>query len=121
MHPIHLGCSTSIGGQEFFKLLDPNPSNEQNKSDIELYFNCNYIRPGCFECYSKNDYKATWSEKLIRNMLPFELPEEIFEEVDFGAVEIFFFIESECDFLAKPHQDLKFVAKMEIEKYLYEK
>ena len=121
MHSIHLGYSNSIDDQEFFKLLDPNPRNEQNKSDIELHFNCNYIRPGCFECYSRNDYKATWSEDLIRNMLPFEIPGEIFKEIDFSAIKILFFIESECNFSTKPHQDLKFISRIEIEKYLYEK
>lgn len=120
MHSISLGYSTSIDDKSFFRLLEPNPNNEQNRSDVELHFQCDYIRPGCFECYSREDYKSAWSEGLIRKLLPFELPEEVFRGVDIDATRIVFYIESGCDFFARPHHDLKFISRMEIEGYLYE-
>jgi hypothetical protein len=121
MHTIHIGYSESIDDQKFFRLLDPNYCNEQNKSEIELYFDCNYIRPGCFECYSIKDYRDNWSEDFIRKIFPFNLPEQSFKCIELSNTKIVFFIESDCDFFAKQHPDLIFLKRMEIEKYFYEK
>lgn len=120
MRSVYFGYSDSIDDQVFFRLLEPNPENELNKSDIELFFNCDYIRPGSFECYAQNDYKATWSEDLVRRMFPFELPADSFKGVDFGLTKIVFYIESGCNFFQKPHQDLKFIGRASLEKYSYE-
>ena len=122
MRSVYFGYSNYIDDQGFFKLLEPNPENELSKSNIELFFECDYIRPGSFECYAKSDYKANWSEGLVRKMMPFELPVDAFKEVDFfGAVKMVFFIESSCDFFQKPYRDLKFIGRVWIEKYSYEK
>lgn len=121
MHTIHIGYSESIDDQKFFGLLDTNHYNEQNKSDIELYFNCNYIRPSCFECYSSNDYKDNWKEDFIRKLFPFDLPEKLFKCINLNNIKIMFFIESDCDFSAKQHPDLVFFKRIEIEKYFHEK
>jgi hypothetical protein len=95
MHTVYIGYSVSLTEVNFFRFLDVNSKNLFGKSNFEVYFECEYIRSGMYECYSVESIgRGNWNHVRLRKFFPFDVDSIIIEKIDLSVVKIFFYIES---------------------------
>lgn len=120
MHSIYFGYSTTLSGEEMIRYFDIDPNHEEGVSKFEQEFGCEYVEPGSFEVYGRDDYKDVgFDASLLERLLPFTPDKEHVGKIDFGEAKSVFYIKTDhVDRMENP--DIRLIGPMFIEKFDFE-
>lgn len=120
MHSIYLGYSTTLSGKEVMQYFDIDPDHKDGISKFEQAFGCEYVEPGSFEVYDRDDYKDfDFDASLFERLLPFMPDEEHVAHIDFRVAKSVLYVKiKHVDRMESA--DIKLVGPMIIEKFDFE-
>jgi hypothetical protein len=120
MHNIYIGYSPILKSSEVIKYFDIDPDSEDGSSKFEKIFGSDYISPGNFEVYGREDYiDYEFNLEFVEKLFPFSPERLILNKINISCVETAFYIEvDKVDIME--NEEIFLVGSMQIEKYNFE-
>jgi len=120
MHKIFLGFSIHFSGNKMLEYFDIDTTHPEKISKFEQLFGCDYIEPGSFEVYDKDEYKDYgFNVSILEKLLPFKIDSENFSQIDFNLAKSVFYIQTN-QIQRNEAQGIRLLGPFKIDKFIYE-
>lgn len=112
MKRIYIGFSRNLDANAVRRALDLDFASdpESGRSLLEREFGSNYVEPGSFEVYGRNELPtAAWNWSNINGFFPFRHPPLKIVDMDIREMSVVLFVQNEARLTKMSAADIEFV------------